>query len=225
MTEVSLPAPIAIDGPAASGKSTLGEELASRFGYRFLDTGLMYRAFALAALRAAVPPESDACTRLVATLQLDLRGDAIARVYLGDEDVTSLLRDEPVEKNVSRYAALPVVRAEMVRKQRAYAALGPAVLAGRDIGTEVLPNAPLKFYLIASEAARARRRSVQAGEWGREQHHDDAHRDIAGRDQVDTARAASPLRPAEDAIEVDTTEMTLDEVIAFVVERVTCYAG
>ena len=225
MTTIVLPDPIAIDGPAASGKSTLGEALAARFGYRFLDTGLMYRAFTLAALRADVQPEEDACARLIERLELSVRGDAITRVYLGDEDVTNLMRADAVEKNVSSYAALPVVRTEMVRQQRAFAAEGRSVLAGRDIGTVVLPDAPLKFYLEATEAARARRRSVQTGEWGREQHHDDAHRDITVRDEVDSARKTSPMRPADDAITVDTTEMTLEQVISFVMEQVLCSAG
>ncbi|MBA4181431.1 MAG: (d)CMP kinase [Anaerolinea sp.] len=225
VTALVLPDPIAIDGPAASGKSTLGEALSARFGYRFLDTGLMYRAVTLAAIRAGVAPVEDACATLLKHLELTLRGEPIAHVYLGPEDVTPLLRDDAVEKNVSKYAALPVVRTAMVRQQRAFALQGRAVLAGRDIGTVVLPEAPLKFYLEASEAARARRRSAQTGEWGREQHHDEAHRDIAVRDEVDSAREASPMRPAGDAIIINTTDMTLDEVVHFVMEKVLCFAG
>lgn len=224
MTDRPLPAPIAIDGPAASGKSTLGEALARRFGYRFLDTGLMYRAFALAALREGVPAEEDACRALLQRIKLHLRSNGQTRVFLGEEDVTPRLRDTDVERSVSSYAAIPVVRAAMVLEQQRFAAGSPAVLAGRDIGTVVLTHAPLKFYLKASAATRARRRSAQAGKWGRNQHHDEAHRDIAGRDEVDTGRAASPLKPAEDAIEIDTTDMTLEEVIEFAVERVKCFA-
>ena len=224
MTDRPLPAPIAIDGPAASGKSALGEALAARFGYRFLDTGIMYRAFALAALREGVPVDEDACQALLARVRLHLRSNGSARVFLGEEDVTSHLREDAVENAVSAYSALPVVRAAMVMEQQRFAAMGPAVLAGRDIGTVVLPHAPIKFYLKASEAARAKRRSAQLQGWGREQQHEKAHRDITGRDRVDSSRAASPLKPAEDAIEVDTTHMTLEEVIQFAVERVQCFA-
>lgn len=224
MTDRPLPAPIAIDGPAASGKSTLGEALARRFGYRFLDTGMMYRAFTLAALREGVPAEEQACETLLLRLKLHLRSNGQTRVFLAEEDVTPRLRDDDVEANVSAYSALPVVRAAMVFEQQRFAAMGPAVLAGRDIGTVVLPHAPIKFYLKASESARARRRSAQAKDWGRDQHHDDAHRDITGRDQVDSRRATSPLKPADDAIEIDTTHMTLEQVIEFAVERVQCFA-
>ncbi|MEO6398435.1 MAG: (d)CMP kinase, partial [Tepidiformaceae bacterium] len=162
MDEAQLPAPIAIDGPAASGKSTLGAALAKRFGYRFLDTGIMYRAFTLAALRANVAPESSGCSAFGGTLALTLRrGEWGTGIMLGDEDVTPLLRDPRVEANVSLYSALPPVREQMVQQQREFARGIRAILAGRDIGTVVLPEAPLKFYLLASEEARAQRRSTQ----------------------------------------------------------------
>ena len=224
MTAIALPQQIAVDGPAASGKSTLGEALSARFGYRFLDTGLMYRAFTLAALRTGVAATDEACGGLVSRLEFAVGREAIARIYLDGEDVTPLLRDAAVEKNVSAYAAIPAVRTEMVRRQREFAAEGMAVLAGRDIGTVVLPDAPLKFYLEASEEARSRRRSVQVRTWGREQHHDEARRDIAVRDEVDSARKTSPMRPADDAVLIDTTDLSLEEVVGVVMERVTCFA-
>jgi len=226
MDAPKLPSPIAIDGPAASGKSTLGRVLAERLGYRFLDTGLMYRAFTLAALREGVAAaDPDACEALAGRLDMRVEAGAATTIHLGAEDVTPLLRSAEVEANVSAYSAIPAVRQAMVRMQREIAAGGPAVLAGRDIGTVVLPRAPLKFYLDASEEARVRRRRVQAGSWGAEQEVHEARRDIAGRDVVDSSRAASPLRPADDAVVVDTTGMTLDEVIEFVLEKVRCAVG
>ncbi|MEP7215262.1 MAG: (d)CMP kinase [Anaerolineaceae bacterium] len=225
LAEFHLPAPIAIDGPAASGKSTLGAALAVRFGYRFLDTGLMYRAFTLAALRAQVPAEDAKCASFSSTLNLTLRPrDWDTRVLIDSEDVTDLLRDPQVEANVSRYSALPPVRGQMVDQQREFAAGAPAILAGRDIGTVVLPNAPLKFYLEASEEARASRRSTQASQWGHAQAPAQAHTDIVTRDVADSTRKASPLRRAKDAIVIDTTDISLEQVIAIAIERVACFA-
>jgi cytidylate kinase len=217
-----LPTPIAIDGPAASGKSTLGMELAERFGYAFLDTGLMYRAVTLAAVRAGIPVDDKAARRFVRTLEMRVEATTTTRIFLGDEDVTGHLRDPEVEANVSLYSALPSVRDAMVRQQRAIAAEGLAVLAGRDIGTVVLPDAPLKFYLEASEEARASRRSKQAGGWGVAQRDTDARRDIAMRDSIDSTRKVAPLRPAEDAITIDTTGLTLDQVLDLALEKVAC---
>ena len=217
------PSPIAIDGPAASGKSTLGRRLAQELGYVFLDTGLMYRAYTLAALRAKVPPgDVRANEGLANQLDLRVRASLDTHILLGDEDVTAHLRDPDVEANVSAYSVHPGVREVMVAKQREVAEASRAILAGRDIGTVVLPNAPLKFYLEASADARAERRSRQAGTWGQQQQHHEAHRDITGRDVVDSGRATSPLRPAADAIVIDTTAMTMDEVIEFALEKVRC---
>ncbi len=226
MAEPHLPAPVAIDGPAASGKSTLGAALAARFGYRFLDTGLMYRAFTLAALRATVQPDDGECARFGAALNLTLQSKGGgARVLLDGEDVTDLLRDPRVEANVSRYSALPPVREQMVRQQREFAIGTRAILAGRDIGTVVLPDAPLKFYLQASEEARASRRSTQTGQWGNAQATTEARQDIASRDVADSTRKTSPLRPAEDAVVIDTTDITLEQVIAIASERVACFGA
>ncbi len=217
------PAPIAIDGPAASGKSTLGRTLAEKLGYVFLDTGLMYRAYTLAALRAKVPPSDERANEgLANSIDMRVRAALDTHIFLGDEDVTSRLRDPEVEANVSAYSVHPGVREVMVAKQREVAESGNAILAGRDIGTVVLPNAPLKFYLEASTEARAQRRSSQATHWGRLQEQHEAHRDITGRDVVDSARATSPLRPADDAIIIDTTHMTMAEVIAYALEKVRC---
>ena len=215
-----LPTPIAIDGPAASGKSTLGQHLAEKLGYAFLDTGLMYRAFTLAALRSDVSPDDPtACAALARSLDLRVAASLDTHILLEREDVTSLLRGPEVEANVSAYSAIPGVREVMVAKQREVAERGPAVLAGRDIGTVVLPDAPLKFFLHATPEARAHRRSRQA-----EQEHHEAHRDITGRDVIDTGRATSPLRQAPDAIVIDTTHLTQDAVLKLAMEKVCAAA-
>jgi cytidylate kinase len=219
---MSAPYPLAIDGPAASGKSTLGVALAARLGFAFLDTGLMYRAFTLAALRDGVPATAEACAHLAKTVDMHVNASSYTAILLGTEDVTSLLRSPEVEANVSPYSALPPVREVMVRMQRGVAAASPAILAGRDIGTVVLPDAPVKFYLEASAGARAARRSAQAGTWGEAQTGAVAARDISTRDTIDSTRATSPLRPAADAIVIDTTAMTIDDLIEFALARLGC---
>lgn len=214
----NLPRTIAIDGPAASGKTTVGLAIAAKHGFLFLDTGLMYRAVALAAIRSNTPATSEAAPRLLAQLELTVQAATEGtRVFLGAEDVTDLLRGAEVEARVSDYAAIPEVRQAMVRKQREVAASGNAVLAGRDIGTVVLPDAPLKLYFDASEEARAHRRGSQATQAA-----ESARRDIANRDKKDSGRTVSPLKPADDAIVIDTTDMALDDVVKLALEKVSC---
>ncbi len=213
-----LPDTIAIDGPAASGKTTVGLAIAEKYGYQFLDTGLMYRAVALAALRSNANPTAAGVRELLAALPLRLQvSQQGTSVFLGDEDVSGHLRDPEVEANVSDYAAIPEVREAMVKRQREVANRGRVVLAGRDIGTVLLPNAPLKLYFEASESARAERRGAQATQAA-----DAARRDIARRDQKDSGRETSPLKPAADAIVIDTTDMTLDAVVQLALEKVAC---
>lgn len=220
------PSPIAIDGPAASGKSSVGQALARALGYSFLDTGLMYRAFTLAALRRNIPAaDAVGCAELAATIAMDVRLEEEATVLLDGKDVTPLLRGADVEENVSAYSAIPVVREALVERQRALASQGPAILAGRDIGTVVLPQAPLKIFLTASAEERASRRRVQAREWESGHHPDESHRHITGRDATDTTRTTSPLRPADDAVVLDTTGMDLKEVVNRAIELVRCAAS
>jgi cytidylate kinase len=169
-------------------------------------------------MKSGVPAKGRALGPFLKTLALEVHANPEGtRIVLDGEDVTQRLSHPEVENNVSRYSAMPIVRTAMVRRQRAIAETGPAILAGRDIGTVVLPKAPLKFYLVASETARATRRAMQATQEAHE-----AHRDIANRDAIDSTRVISPLMPAEDAIIIDTTELSLDEVIAFALEKVTC---
>lgn len=212
---------IAIDGPAASGKTSVGEALAERLGYGFLDTGLMYRAFTLAALRAGVPPsDGPVCTALASRLRMDVVTAARSSILLDGVDVTGELRTPEVERAVSAYSAIAGVRDEMVRRQREIAGRGRAILAGRDIGTVVLPQAPLKLFLTASENARTARREAQSEGWGEAT--GDVRAGIAGRDRVDSTRSVSPLRAAPDAVTIETTEMTLAEVIDAAIEQVRC---
>lgn len=208
------PDPIAIDGPAASGKSSLGRVIAERLGYHFLDTGLMYRAFALAAMRHGVPATAEACARFVGELELRLGDEAETRVYLGDEDVTGLLHNPGIESQVSAYARLEPVRTKMREMQRSFADRGKAILAGRDIGEVVLPHAPVKFYLEADETARARRRNAERG-IAHEAAARESHVQLARRDRLDSGQTFLP----PDAIVIDTTELTLDEVIAAAMEQ------
>jgi cytidylate kinase len=200
---------IAIDGPAGSGKSTIGRAVAARLGLEYLDTGAMYRSVTFAALRRDIDPaDADAVAALAPTLTIVV-GE---RVTVDGEDATATIRGPEVTKAVSAVAANPAVREEMVRRQRAWAAeRGGGVLEGRDIGTVVFPDAALKVYLTADEAERLRRRAIEAGE--------EVAQDIARRDQADASRAASPLYAADDALVIDTTGRTIDDIVEEVLAK------
>ncbi len=214
--QAQTPHPIAIDGPAASGKSTLARALVERFGYALLDTGLMYRAVALGAVRNDVgASEVVACVTLAQAITLQIPADdRQARVVLRGEDVTDALREPTVERAVSQYAAIAEVRRVLVARQREFAQQQPSVLVGRDIGTVVLPDAPVKLFLEAPEGVRAQRRGEQAAQWGERQTSHEAGRDISGRDTSDRTRAASPLVEADDAIVIDTAALDASAMIA-----------
>ena len=220
------PLTIAIDGPSGSGKSVLAQALARRLGYRYLDTGALYRAVALAALRQGVPIDDPAAlSRLAESLVLRIEPPAPDdgrqyTVLLDDEDVTWALRTPEVERVVSAVAAVPGVRRALIAQQQRLAAGGGAVLAGRDIGTVVLPNAELKIYLDASPEVRARRRQQQLREQGIIQDYASVLADIHQRDQLDSTREAAPLRRAADAIEVRNETLTLDELVEYVMRLV-----
>lgn len=211
------PGCIAIDGPAASGKSSVSRALAARCGYHFLDTGLMYRAFAMAAMRAGVDATEEDCARFADEIDLRVGDEREARIYLGKEDVTAHLHDRGIERNVSAYARLAPVRAKLRAQQREFAARGRAVLAGRDIGEVVLPDAPLKIYLDADEDARVRRRNAERGII-HETTARESHRELSQRDKADSPQTYV----APDAIVIDTNLLGLDEVIARVMELVSC---
>jgi cytidylate kinase len=210
---------IAIDGPAASGKSTTARLAAEALGYLHIDTGAMYRAVTLAVIREGVnPSDVDAMGKLVARIRVEERHSAAGRrVFLNDGDVTDLLRTPEITRTVSAVSALPVVRVAMVREQRRMGAEGGVVLEGRDIGTVVFPDADLKFFLIAGIEARARRRLRDLEAIGE---HPDVNRlraEIEERDRLDSTRSASPLRQAEGAIVLDTSNLTIPEQVDVVV--------
>ena len=203
---------VAIDGPSGAGKSTAGRAVADRLGYVFLDTGAMYRALALAALRAGVPlDDATAVAGLATRLRLDLRPGGA--VLVDGEDVTSALRTQEVGAAASRVSVHPPVRRHMVARQREMGQEGGVVMDGRDIGTAVFPDADLKFYVDAHPRQRATRRHEELTQRGLRSDLDTIEREIRERDHADSTRAESPLTRAPDAIHLDTTELGLDEVV------------
>ena len=205
---------VAIDGPAGAGKSTVARQLARRLGFAIIDTGAIYRSVALAARRAGVAWDDDEGLRRVldAGLGLSFEGE---RVLLHGEDVTEAIRTPEISRGASVVSARPVVRQKLLQLQRdlGHAAPRGAVLEGRDIGTVVFPDAEVKFFLTASDAARAQRRHAELAEKGIQVPLEEVLADQQRRDKDDTERAISPLRPAPDAVRVDTTGLDLDEVV------------
>ena len=232
----SLPSTIAIDGPASSGKSTIGALLADRLGYVYFDTGVMYRAVTWVALqRGILIPDEAGVTRLAQELRIDVAKPTVDdgrqyTVYADGVDVTWDLRRPETNQHVSPVSAYAGVRRALVAQQRRIARQGTIVMVGRDIGTVVLPDADLKIYLDAMVDERARRRyrevvQRRAGEMPEDVPADDAEyldiRDtLAYRDRIDSSREVAPLRAAEDAVVVDTTEMSIEQVLERVLERV-----
>jgi cytidylate kinase len=223
----SPPEVIAIDGPAASGKSTIGHLLAEILNFLYLDTGSMYRAVTLAALRAGIDPhDEEAVTDLAENLDLQIKpyaGETDGRQYsvlLSGDDVTWELRSPEVDAHVSTVSSYSGVREEMVRRQREIANQGAVIMVGRDIGTVVVPNAPLKLYITASPEERARRRWLDRNAQGHPADYSEILADVNRRDQIDSNRKHSPLRPAKDAIIIDNTdkspETILDEVLGLI---------
>ncbi len=206
---------IAIDGPAGAGKSTVALAVADRLGYRYLDTGSLYRAVALAALEENVDPsDASGVGDLLKRSRLELES---GRVLLNGRDVTDDLRAEAVTRIVSAVSAHPVVRAGLLEVQRAAADTTDVVMEGRDIGTTVLPQADLKIFLTASPAERARRRSLQLGLEEEVSTITAVEESLNARDDADSRRVASPLTQASDAIVIDTSAMTFDEVVGTIV--------
>lgn len=227
MTERSPYSTIAIDGPAGSGKSTVGAALARRLGYTYFDTGVMYRAVTDAALKRGIPIHDEAAiTQLAQTLHIDVlpptAADGRQYTVLADgEDVTWDIRRPQVNANVSIVSQYPGVRRAMTPQQRRIAERGGVVMVGRDIGTVVLPDADLKIYLDATLEERARRRWREERARGQERPFEQVLADVRGRDELDSRRAVAPLRPADDAVILDTTHMSEEEVIERVVALAT----
>jgi len=204
---------VAVDGPAGAGKSTASRALAGRLGYAYVDTGAMYRAVGVIAHRRGIALDDDeALARLVERLRFEPRdGGGLA---VDGTDVSAEIRRAEAGELASRVSTRPVIRERLVALQRALGAGGGVVMEGRDIGTVVFPNAEVKLYLTADPAERARRRAVELR--GRGESVDEAAlaREIAARDERDSARSHSPLRPAADALRLDTTGLTLEQVVA-----------
>ncbi|GGG99827.1 (d)CMP kinase [Silvibacterium dinghuense] len=208
---------VAIDGPAGAGKSTVARHLAAHFGLLNLETGAMYRAFALKAMRTHTSLDNaEALGRLAAGTSIGLEPTPSGnRVVLDGEDVTGQVREPEVTQAASKVSIHPTIRTWMVDLQRALGAAGGVVMEGRDIGTVVFPDADLKFFLDASPEARSQRRYEQSGgATAGEATPEAVLKELRERDQRDRNRAESPLRPAEDAILIDSTSLTLDQVLA-----------
>jgi len=210
---------IAIDGPAGAGKSTIARKLAEKLGYLYIDTGAMYRALTYCALKKGVNiNDSEKLTDLAERVDIFLSADEDGqlRVYCGGEDVTPHLRDPMVSQCVSRVAEVPGVRHRMVELQRKMASAGGVIMDGRDIGTYVLPDAQLKFFITADLEERARRRLKDLEKQGYEADFEEVKKEIAMRDVKDSSRALAPLKKAEDAVLIDTTNLTVDEVLQLI---------
>lgn len=231
MTEVSnMPAGgliVAIDGPSGTGKSTTSRALATRLSAKYLDTGAMYRVATLHVLNQGIDPaDSAAVIAATAVLPLSISDDpASTEVLLAGVDVQKDIRGPEVTQNVSAVSAIPEVRENLMALQRALAAKAHrCVVEGRDIGTAVLVDAPIKAFLTASAEVRAQRRFDQDTAAGRDVDFDAVLADVVRRDELDSTRAASPLKPADDAHIVDTSDMTMDQVLDHLIHLVEASA-
>ena len=203
---------IAIDGPSASGKSTVAKIIAKRLGYIYVDTGAMYRAFTLAVLRAGIDPkeEEKSCTLIG---KINISFDAENNITLDGENVAKEVRSNEVADNVSYIASYKEIRLFLVEAQRRIAQHVSVVMDGRDIGTYVLQNADLKIFQIASAEERAKRRYLENKEKGLKTSYEECLENVNKRDYIDSHRAFCPLRPAENSVQINTTEMTIGEVV------------
>jgi CMP/dCMP kinase len=221
---------IAIDGPAASGKSTIGALLAEKLGYMYFDTGVMYRAVTCVALSHSIPISDEAAiTELAEQVQIDFLPPDVndGRQYTiraDGRDITWDIRSREVDANVSPISAYAGVRRAMTAQQRRIGLKGRVVMVGRDIGTVVLPEADLKIYLDATEEERAHRRYLERQQRGEQVEYDAVRREIQRRDQIDSSRSVAPLKRADDAIYLDSTGLSVPEVLARTLEIVEAKA-
>lgn len=213
---------IAIDGPAASGKSTTARLLAQKLGYVYLDTGAMYRACALKAQRLGIDPSNeDEIAAMLSALDIDvvLSGQENT-IYLDKQDVSEAIRAHDISRLASDISAIPAVRYKMVELQRRIAQNGGVVLDGRDIGSFVFPDADIKFFMVATPEIRAQRRLLELSAKGVHTDFDTVLRDMIQRDKNDSSRALAPLVRAEDAIDIDNSALSIDEQVSALYERV-----
>lgn len=210
---------IAIDGPASAGKSTVAKLVAKSLGYVYCDTGAMYRCVTLMALREGVAvDDAAAVTALLPDVTINFKPSPEGQlVFLNGEDVSLAIRQQDVTNNVSAVSAIPAVREALTNHQRDIAAKGNIVMDGRDIGTTVLPDAELKVFMIASVEERARRRFFDNKEKGIDIPMATLEEEIAARDHKDSTRKVSPLKQADDAVLLDTTPLSIDEVVAEII--------
>lgn len=207
---------VAIDGPAGAGKSTIAKLVAKEKGYIYVDTGAMYRGLAIHFLNKGVNPDdreavAEACRDAEVSIGYE---DGVQQIYLNGENVTSMLRTEEVGNMASRTSAIPQVREKLLELQRSLAREKDVIMDGRDIGTNILPDADVKIYLTASVETRAMRRYTELKEKGESCNLEGIARDISERDERDMTREIAPLKKAEDAILVDSSDMTIPEVVA-----------
>jgi CMP/dCMP kinase len=218
---------IAIDGPAAAGKSTVAKQVAKQLGYIYIDTGAMYRSLTYKAIQQEVNLDNESdLYQLVMDTRIDLeQNGSEQKVLLDGKEVTEAVRTESVTNNVSLVAKHPLIRAEMVNRQQALAAKRGVVMDGRDIGTHVIPDAEVKVFLVASVEERAQRRHKENIEKGYTSNLETLKKEIERRDQLDSEREVSPLIKADDAIEIDTTSLTIGDVISSILKIVKAYKG
>ena len=213
---------IAIDGPAASGKSTSAKLLADKLKFLYLDTGAMYRCIALAVIENQIEIKNEQSLKdFIKNFKLEMRSiDGVSVFLINGENVSNKIRTSLVSKKVSEISAIPLIRKHMVSMQRSFAKNTKCVIEGRDIGTVVFPEAAIKFFMIASVEVRAKRRQLELRRLGEEIALKDLQKDIEVRDKYDSERSHSPLKKAFDAIEIDTTNMTLDDQLSVMVKNV-----
>lgn len=208
---------VAIDGGVASGKSAVGRRVAEALGLPFVDSGLMYRAITrLAAERGVDPHDSDAVTKLAQTTRVKIDGE---RVWAGDVELTAGIYDADYAESLPLISAIPGVRQALVAQQRDMGK-GGVVMAGRDIGTVVFPNADYKFFLVASLDEKVRRRAQQFERRGERVDSEAMRKEVEERDRVDTERAVAPLRPAPDAVVIDTDHLDIDQVVDLILQHI-----
>ena len=214
---------IAVDGPSGAGKSTIAKAVSEKFGFVYLDTGAIYRTLGLAVQRRGISPKDEMSVQaLLPAVSIDIEfKNGLQHMVLNGEDVTAFLRTPDISMAASDVSALPSVRSFLMDLQRSYALKHNVIMDGRDIGTVVLPNAGLKIFLTASAEKRAERRYLELLEKGTQCTREEVLEDMTKRDYNDSHRAAAPLKMADDAVELDTSNLSLEESVAAVCELVT----
>jgi cytidylate kinase len=218
MQEIVAQEIVAIDGGAGTGKSTTAKQVAARLGYTYLDTGAMYRALTWQAMRSGIPPqESEDLERLLQATQIGFDGN---QTLVDGENRSAEIRSPQVSAQVSLYAALPMVRSALTAQQRSIGRREPCVLDGRDIGTVVFPDARYKFFFVTNLEVRARRRFEELQDKGEPISLKEVRRNLEERDAIDASRETAPLKKADDAIEVDTSSLTIQEEVELVLRHI-----